>query len=68
MLQIARGPFTPWTRMKQSRARLDQLIYGEIARRRRSGERGPDILSMLLDATDEDGDGARATATSATRS
>ncbi len=56
MLQLARGPRTPYTRMKQSRARLDQLIYGEIDRRRRSGERGPDILSMLLDATDEDGD------------
>ena len=57
MLQIARGPFTPFARLQQSRARLDELIYGEIARRRKSGERGQDILSMLLDATDEDGDG-----------
>ena len=57
MLQIARGPFTPFASLQQSRARLDELIYGEIARRRASGERGQDILSMLLDATDEDGDG-----------
>jgi len=55
MLQIARGPLTPFAQMRASRRRLDELIYGEIDRRRRSGERGPDILSMLLDATDEDG-------------
>lgn len=54
-LQILRGPRTPWARMQQARRRLDGLILGEIQRRRRSGERGPDILSMLLDAQDEDG-------------
>jgi len=55
MLQMARGPGSAYRRMQQSRTRLDGLIYGEIERRRRSGARGPDILSMLLDATDEDG-------------
>jgi cytochrome P450 len=55
MLQILRGPFTPFARLRQSRRRLDALIYGEIDRRRATGERGTDILSMLLDARDEDG-------------
>jgi cytochrome P450 len=55
MLQILRGPFTPFARLRQSRRRLDTLIYGEIDRRRATGERGTDILSMLLDARDEDG-------------
>lgn len=55
LLQALRGPRTPWARMRAARARLDLLIYGEIERRRRTGERGPDILSLLLDATDEDG-------------
>ena len=40
----------------RSRERLDALIYGEIDRRRATGERGEDILSLLLDATDEDGE------------
>jgi cytochrome P450 len=54
-LQVLRGPFTPWARLKRARARLDALIYDEIRRRRRTGERGEDILSLLLDASDEDG-------------
>ena len=40
----------------RSRKRLDSLIYGEIDRRRASGERGEDILSLLLDAADEEGE------------
>ena len=55
-LQILRGPRTPWANMLTARSRLDALIYDEIARRRRSGERGEDVLSLLLDAQDEDGD------------
>src|SRR3954447_15466251 len=54
-LQILRGPRTPWAKMLAARKRLDALIYDEIDRRRRTGERGEDILSMLLDAEDEDG-------------
>ena len=54
--QILRGPGTPFARLLRSRERLDQLVYGEIDRRRASGERGPDLLSLLLDVTDEDGD------------
>ena len=54
-LQILRGPRTPFAQLMQARARLDTLIYDEIDRRRTSGERGEDVLSLLLDAQDEDG-------------
>ena len=55
LLQVLRGPCTPWARMKRARKRLDGLIFGEIDRRRRDGRarRGHPVL--LLDATDEDG-------------
>ncbi len=54
-LRVLRGPFTPWARMQQAARRLDTLIYAEISSRRASGARGQDILSLLLDAADEDG-------------
>ena len=55
-LQVARGPGTPFHRMQRARARLDELIFAEVARRRASGaERGEDLLSLLLEARDEDG-------------
>jgi cytochrome P450 len=54
-LQVLRGPRTPWAALTAARRRLDALIYAEIDRRRRSGERGEDLLSLLLDAQDEDG-------------
>jgi cytochrome P450 len=55
IMQMLRGPGTPWRRMQHSRSHLDRVIFAEIDRRRRSGERGQDILSLLLDARDEDG-------------
>jgi cytochrome P450 len=54
-LQILRGPRTPWAALTDARRRLDGLIFAEIARRRRSGERGEDLLSLLLDADDGGG-------------
>jgi cytochrome P450 len=54
-LRVLRGPFTPWARMQQAARRLDTLIYAEISSRRATGARGQDILSLLLDAADEDG-------------
>ena len=54
-LRTLRGPRSPWARMQRAARKLDTLIYSEIARRRATGERGPDILSLLLDAQDEDG-------------
>ena len=57
LLQILRGPRTPWWTLQRSRRRLDQVLYAEIARRRGRGgleERG-DILSLLMAARDDDG-------------
>jgi len=54
-LQVLRGPGTPWAALAGARKKLDALIEGEIARKRASGERGEDLLSLLLDAQDEDG-------------
>jgi cytochrome P450 len=54
-LRMLRGPRTPWAQMQQAARSLDLLIYAEIASRRAGGERGEDILSLLLDAHDEDG-------------
>ena len=41
--------------MQEAARKLDTLIYSEITHRRATGERGKDILSLLLDADDEDG-------------
>jgi cytochrome P450 len=54
-LRVMRGRFSPWARMQVAARKLDTLIYSEIANRRATGERGGDILSLLLDAHDEDG-------------
>ncbi|HEV3034327.1 MAG TPA: cytochrome P450 [Solirubrobacteraceae bacterium] len=55
LLRVLRGRFSPWARLQRAARKLDTLIYGEIGRRRATGERGLDILSLLLDAHDEDG-------------
>jgi cytochrome P450 len=55
LLRVFRGPRTPWARLQAAARKLDGLIYEEISHRRRTGERGEDILSLLLDAADEDG-------------
>ncbi len=55
VLRVFRGRFSPWGRMQAAARKLDTLIYAEISRRRAGGERGSDILSLLLDAEDEDG-------------
>jgi cytochrome P450 len=54
-LQLLRGPRTPYARMRAARKELDRMIYAEIGERRRSGERGMDLLSLLLDAEDDEG-------------
>jgi cytochrome P450 len=57
-LRLLRGPGTPWRRLKASREVLDEIVYGEIAHRR--AEPDPerrDVLSLLLEARDEDGSG-----------
>jgi cytochrome P450 len=59
VLRVLRGPFTPWARMQKAARQLDALIYSEIAARRAgrssNGERREDILSLLVDAEDDDG-------------
>jgi cytochrome P450 len=54
-VQVLRGPRTPWAALTDARRKLDRLILAEIERRRRTGMRGEDLLSLLLDAEDEDG-------------
>src|SRR5437588_4728192 len=54
-LRVLRGRFSPWARMQEAARKLDTMIYAETARRRSTGARGDDILSLLIDAHDEDG-------------
>jgi retinoid hydroxylase len=55
-LQMLRGPRTPFDRMQEARHSIDRVIYAEIARRRSNGsQEHPDILTMLMEASDEDG-------------
>jgi cytochrome P450 len=55
VLRVLRGRLSPWARLQAAARKLDTLIYSEISERRASGRRGEDILSLLLDAADEDG-------------
>jgi cytochrome P450 len=54
-LQVLRGPGSPFDQMRKAREALDGVIFAELRRRRRTGSRGADVLSLLLDASDEDG-------------
>jgi cytochrome P450 len=55
-VRIMRGPRTPWRRMQAARHALDRIVYAEIDRRRRRPDpERTDVLSMLIEATDEDG-------------
>jgi cytochrome P450 len=51
------GPWSPWSRFKRARAALDEFLYEEIAMRREETDVADrdDVLSLLLQATDEDG-------------
>jgi cytochrome P450 len=53
--QVIRGPGTPFAQMQRARRELDRVIFEEIGRRRRDGSLGNDLLSLLIDAADEDG-------------
>jgi len=61
-LQKDWGPWSPWGRFLQLRERVRALIYAEIGDRRRELREGDDcdrrdILTLLLQARDEHGDG-----------
>jgi cytochrome P450 len=54
--RFLRGPRTPWAQLQEASRKLNRMLYGEIARRRATGERGEDVLSLLLDAQDDTGE------------
>src|SRR5581483_7575179 len=55
-LQIDLGPYSPWGKQVRRRKEIDQLLFAEFARRRAADLSGrEDILSMLMQARDEDG-------------
>jgi cytochrome P450 len=57
-LRLLRGPGAPWSKLVRSRAVLDEIVYGEIARRRAHPDpEKMDILSLLLAVRDEAGEG-----------
>ncbi|HYH89712.1 MAG TPA: cytochrome P450 [Solirubrobacteraceae bacterium] len=49
------GPLTTWARFVDVRDHADALILALIDERRRAGEEGDDVLTMLLAARDEGG-------------
>ncbi|MDQ2714743.1 MAG: cytochrome P450 [Chloroflexota bacterium] len=48
-------PFTAYGKFVRAKALLDKTVYGIIAQRRATGEDTGDVISMLLEARDEDG-------------
>lgn len=50
------GPWSPWGRFLRRRRRLDEMLYEQIAERRRTGPIGDDMLSQLLVAERESDD------------
>jgi cytochrome P450 len=56
-LRLLRGPGSPWRKMNASRAVLDEIVFGEIERRRADpNPESRDILSLLLSARGEEGE------------
>jgi cytochrome P450 len=54
--RLLRGPRSPYARMRNASRRLDEIVYAEIARRRADPDPDRrDVLSMLIEAEDEDG-------------
>jgi cytochrome P450 len=57
-MMLLRGPGTPWAKLQTARRALDEIIFDQIRRSRTaSGGDGDDVLSMLLEARDENGEG-----------
>jgi cytochrome P450 len=54
--RFIRAPRSPWARLQEASKALNRMLYAEISRRRASGERGEDVLSLLLDAEHEHGE------------
>jgi len=58
---LERLPIPPMSKVRKARTRLDRIIYRLIHERRASGEDKGDLLSMLMAATDVEGDRSRMT-------
>ena len=57
-LRLLRGPRSPWRRLMESRQVLDRIVAEEIGRRRAAPDHARrDVLSLLIEARDEDGSG-----------
>jgi cytochrome P450 len=54
-MRVDLGPRSPWHRFRKAVTAGDEFLYGEIEERRRTGARGSDVLSLLLDARDDHG-------------
>jgi cytochrome P450 len=56
-LRLLRGPGSPWRKLVTSRKVLDEIVFGEIERRRAApDDERQDILSLLLGARGEAGE------------
>lgn len=55
-LRLLRGPGSPWRRTLESKRALDEIVLGEIARRRGGHPEGHDVLALLAAAESPDGD------------
>ncbi len=56
-LRLLRGPGSPWRKLVASREVLDEIVFGEIARRRADPDpERRDILSLLVGARGEGGE------------
>lgn len=56
-LRLVRGPGSPWRKLVASRKVLDEIVFGEIARRRANPDPDrKDILSLLVGARGEGGE------------
>jgi cytochrome P450 len=56
LLQVDLGPWSPWGRLMRIGREVDEMLFAEIARRRAGRSNGrTDVLSMLVEARDEQG-------------
>lgn len=55
-LQVNLGPLTAWQRIGQLGHEIDAVLYEQIAQRKAAAQNGrTDIMAMLIEARDEDG-------------
>jgi cytochrome P450 len=56
-LRLLRGPGSPWRKLMASRKVLDEIVFGEVTRRRANPDpERRDILSLLVAVRGEDGE------------